>query len=109
WMMSEQPETDAKLLETLVRSVATFNESISAPWIRALSEEQKTQLKSALPTVEGMKFLGTDDVTTRDVSPYGIPTAQLRYYRMKHDRKVRYFKFYLSGDGKIAALNFWDD
>ena len=80
-----------------------------APLLKALNEEQKSMLKSALPAAEAMNFLGVDDVNKKSIAPYGIAAVQLRYYRMKHEIKMRYFKFYLAGDGKIVGFSFWDD
>jgi hypothetical protein len=113
-MLSEKATDDPGLRERLAKAVDSLahdqpNASLSAPLAKALNQEQKELLKSALPAADAMKFLGFDDVSTKGIAPYGTPAAQLRYYRMKHEDKMRYFKFYLSADGKVAGLSFWDD
>jgi D-alanyl-D-alanine carboxypeptidase len=113
-MLKEKAEDDPKLAEMLAKAVGSLardeaNAMITSPLAKALNEEQKTMLKAALPTGEMMKFLGTDDVSKSSIAPYGVAAVQLRYYRMKHESKLRYFKFYLAADGNIAGLSFWDD
>jgi hypothetical protein len=56
-----------------------------------------------------MRLLGVDDVSGKSIAPYGVPAVQLRYYRIKHEGKMRYFKFYLAPDAKVVGLSFWDD
>jgi D-alanyl-D-alanine carboxypeptidase len=112
--LKEKAESDPALREILAKAVASLaageaNASLTAPLAKALNDEQKTLLKSSLPSPESMHFLGFDDVSGKDISPYGTPAVQLRYYRMKHNAKLRYFKFYLAADSKIAGLSFWDD
>jgi CubicO group peptidase (beta-lactamase class C family) len=113
-MMKEKTEDDPGLREKLAKAVISLANDqadvlLIAPLLKALNEEQKSTLKAALPTAETMRFLGVDDVSGKDISPYGTPAVQLRYYRMKHGNKMRYFKCYLAADGKMAGLSFWDD
>src|SRR3954471_23817625 len=106
-MMKERAETDGKLLERLVQAVALLagkggDEQLASEALRkAITDQTREVLSSALPTVEAMKYLGNDDVHGKEISTYGGPTVELRYYRMKHGEKLRYFKFYLMEDTKV--------
>jgi len=116
-MMKEIPETDAKVAERLVKAVidlageARDEQLCAAPLRKAITPETKALLAEALPTTAAMKFLGSDDLKGKDISAYGVPMAELRHYRMKHPQKdqMRYFKFYLTDDGKLTGVSVWDD
>jgi hypothetical protein len=114
-MMKEKAETDGKLRERLVKAVAELAGDakdeglLAAPLRNAVTAETKTVLLSCLPSVEAMNYLGSDDVAGKEIAAYGVAAAELRYYRMKNGEKMRYFKFYLTGDRKVAGLTCWDD
>ncbi len=117
-MMKEIPETNAKLAERLVKALIDLagdakDEQLSAaPLRKAITPETKALLAEALPTTASLKFLGSDDLKGKDISAYGVPMVELRQYRMKHpqkDQKMRYFKFYLTDDGKLTGVSVWDD
>jgi len=90
---------------------ATDEQLIAAPLRKAITPETKALLAEALPTQASLQFLGSDDLKGKDISAYGITAAELRHYRIKHPHKdrMRYFKFYLTEDGKVAGLSVWDD
>ena len=114
-MMKERAETDAKLAERLVQAVALLagkggDEQLTSEALRkAITDQTREVLSSALPTAAAMKFLGTDDVRGKEIWAYGGPAVELRYYRMKNGEKARYFKFYLMEDGKVGGLTCWDE
>src|SRR2546423_11257175 len=113
-MMKERVETDSKLAERLVKAVAMLagkggDEQLASDALRkVISDQTREVLSSALPTVEAMRFLGSDDVRGKEISAYGGTAGELRYYKMKNGEKVRYFKFYLNGDRKVAGLTCLD-
>ncbi len=116
-MMQEKGESDATVSERLVKAVidlageAKDEQLCAAPLRKAITPETKALLAEALPTTAAMKFLGSDDLKGKDISAYGVPMAELRHYRMKHPQKdrMRYFKFYLTEDGKLTGVSVWDD
>jgi D-alanyl-D-alanine carboxypeptidase len=114
-MMKERAETDAKVAEELVKAVAALagkgpdEQLVTEALRKAITDQTREMLSSALPTIETMKYQGSDDVRVKAISGYGVPTAELRYYRMKNEQKMRYFKFYLTADGRLAGLTCWDE
>jgi D-alanyl-D-alanine carboxypeptidase len=114
-MLQERAEADTQLRERLVKIFVALagkggDEQWSTAALRnAITDQTRETLSSALPTTDALEFLGTDDVSGKEISAYGTPTIQLRYYKMKNGEKMRYFKFYLLEDGKVGGLTCWDD
>jgi len=114
-MMDQKEESDPDLRGKVLKAInelvgeAKNEDLLSRPLCKSITEETKKMLGEALPTAESMKFLGADDVAGKEISAGGISVAQLRYYRLKYGEKLRYLKFYLTADGKLAGVSFWDD
>jgi D-alanyl-D-alanine carboxypeptidase len=114
-MMKEKAESDPALLEKLVKAVIELSGDtkddalLTPPLRRAITAETKSTLASPLPSVDAMKYLGSDDVTGKEIAAYGVISSQLRYYRMKNGDNHRYFKFYLTSDVRVAGLTLWDE
>jgi len=74
----------------------------------AKEPNRATTLAGRLKEQEDFIFLGSDNVSGRDVERYGVPVRTMCYYKMATKSSARYYTIYLTADEKFASYQSSD-
>jgi hypothetical protein len=112
-MLQEQPDTDFSLTHRLVAAVTDLAHATASPIIceelrKVITAGTQEILGSALPSIASLRFLTEDEVNGKGIEANGLSVIRIRAYRSKMAGRTRYFRFFLTGDTKLAGVSCWD-
>ena len=83
-------------------------------FLKRLPPEERSDVTGLFKSVRSLTFLAADvpsriaaDMSSRGVRKLSQPVSRICYYRGDAAGKTFYFTFWLTGEGKVAYLNFY--
>jgi hypothetical protein len=106
-----RPARSKRILSVLAQLSRGESSSALTPQFRnayAKEANRATTLAARLKEQEDFIYLGSDNVSGRDVERYGAAVSTICYYKMPMKSGTRYYTFYLTSDDKLAAYQSSD-